>query len=176
MEIIERARLFATAAHGAVDQRRKYTDEPYINHPAQVVTILRTMTHNSPTPEMFAAAWLHDVVEDTEVTHTTILEEFGPTVSNLVRGLTDVSTLLDGNRVERKEIDRQHTAKQSPECHTVKLADLISNSSSILLHDPEFARVYLREKQLLLEVLRDGDPALWEHADSIVRSSLRAFA
>lgn len=71
--IEEKARVFATAAHGAVGQVRKYTGEPYINHPAEVVQIVRSVQH---TPDMIAAAWLHDVVEDTAVTLEDIEQHF----------------------------------------------------------------------------------------------------
>lgn len=161
--IVEKARLFATAAHHAVGQVRKYTGEPYINHPAEVVLILERA--GVIQPEMLAAAWLHDVVEDTGVTIEVIRAEFGQCVATLVEGLTDVSKPEDGNRKKRKAIDRAHTAKQSPACKTIKLADLISNTQSIVKRDPEFAKVYLAEKRLLLdEALRHGDTFLWRQA------------
>ena len=43
---------------------------------------------------------------------------------------------------------------------TIKCADLISNTSSIVQHDPKFAALYLAEKRELLEVLREADPLL----------------
>lgn len=161
MTLEERARIFATAAHYGAGQLRKYTGAPYISHPAEVAAIVRTVTH---TPEMIAAAWLHDVVEDTGVPLSLIAHEFGPCVATLVEGLTDVSRPEDGNRAARKALDRAHTAAQNPACKTIKLADLISNTRSIVAFDPEFAKVYLAEKRLLLEVLRDGDPVLWAKA------------
>lgn len=57
-------------------------------------------------------------------------------------------------------------------CKTIKLADIISNSKSILEHDWEFARVYLKEKMALLRVLEDGDVRLWEEAYEIVQNGL----
>ncbi|VDZ55823.1 bifunctional (p)ppGpp synthetase II/ guanosine-3',5'-bis pyrophosphate 3'-pyrophosphohydrolase [Serratia odorifera] len=60
--LVERARRYATKAHAAIDQRRKYTNAPYIVHPQAVVEIVRSVPH---TDEMLAAAWLHDTVEDT---------------------------------------------------------------------------------------------------------------
>ena len=101
--------------------------------------------------EMRAAALLHDVVEDTQVSIELIKREFGKCVATLVEGLTDVSKAEDGNRAKRKEIDRQHIAKQSAACKTIKLTDLISNSRSILQHDKDFAKVYLKEKKALLD-------------------------
>jgi (p)ppGpp synthase/HD superfamily hydrolase len=165
MTIVERARLFATAAHAAVKQVRKYTFEPYIVHPAEVASIVATVPH---TDEMLAAAWLHDTVEDTGVTIVDIQAEFGNEVAELVGWLTDVSTPEQGNRAVRKAIDREHTAMAPAAAATVKLADLIANSRSIIAHDPAFARVYLEEKRMLLEVLSRGDATLMAEARRIV--------
>ena len=157
MTIVERARVFATAAHAAVAQLRKYTNEPYIVHPAEVVSIVRSVPH---TDEMLAAAWLHDTVEDTGVTLETIRAEFGDKVAELVGWLTDVSRPDHGNRAARKAVDRAHSAAAPAAAQTVKLADLISNTRSILEHDQKFAKTYLEEKRLLLEVMTKGDATL----------------
>ncbi len=159
--LIERAKAFATAAHATVKQVRKYTGEPYINHPAAVVKIVESVPH---TPEMVAAAWLHDVVEDTGVTLETIKAEFGPTVSDLVFWLTDQSKPGDGNRALRKGIDRNHSASAPPDAQTVKLADLIDNTLTIEALDPDFARVYQHEKRRLLDVMTAGEPSLMARA------------
>ncbi len=161
MTIVEKARIFATAAHSAVAQLRKYTGEPYIVHPAEVVSIVRTVEH---TDEMLAAAWLHDVVEDTGVTIEVIRAEFGDEVAELVGWLTDVSRPEDGPRWFRKKKDREHTAEAPAKAHTIKLADLISNSKSIVEYDPRFAKTYLEEKRLLLEVMTRGDSFLMSEA------------
>jgi (p)ppGpp synthase/HD superfamily hydrolase len=166
MNMVERARVFATAAHAAVKQVRKYTFEPYIVHPTEVAGIVDAL--EGATFEMVAAAWLHDTVEDTGVTIEVIRSEFGNEVAELVGWLTDVSKPEDGNRSVRKAIDREHTARAPAEAQTVKLADLIANSRSILAHDPAFARVYLEEKRMLLEVLIRGDATLMAQARRIV--------
>lgn len=162
MNLVEKARVFALAAHAAVKQVRKYTGEPYINHPAHVVQILQA--HGVHQEEMLAAAWLHDVVEDTGVTIQDIEREFGLCVADMVAGLTDVSRPEHGNRAARKALDREWTASQSKACQTIKLADLISNTTSIRQYDPEFAKVYLVEKRLLLEVIGDAHPTLGNQA------------
>jgi (p)ppGpp synthase/HD superfamily hydrolase len=162
--MVERARVFATAAHAAVGQVRKYTFEPYIVHPAEVASIVGAV--EGATFEMVAAAWLHDVVEDTGVTMETIRAEFGAEVAELVGWLTDVSRPEDGNRAVRKAMDREHTAAAPAAAQTVKLADLIANSRSIMAHDPAFARTYLAEKRLLLEVMTKGDRGLHALASS----------
>lgn len=167
-ELEERARSFATEAHGAIDQRRKYTGEPYIVHPVAVAELVRTVPHSD---EMIAAALLHDVVEDTPVTIAQIRAEFGDAVAELVDWLTDVSRPEDGNRRVRKHLDLLHTAKAPPEAKTIKLADLIDNSRTISAHDPSFWRVYRWEKEALLAVLKEGDPKLWAMAAAAARTS-----
>jgi len=157
MNIVERAKEFAMAAHNSAQQVRKYTNEPYWVHPAEVAAIVATVPH---TDEMLAAAWLHDTVEDTAITNQDIAREFGEEVAKLVGWLTDVSQPGDGNRSHRKQLDREHIANAPAEVHTIKLADLISNTKSIVEHDPEFAKVYLEEKRLLLEVLVKGNLSL----------------
>jgi len=156
-----RAQEYATRCHDAISQKRKYTGEPYINHPAAVVELVRSVPH---TEAMLCAAWLHDTVEDTHATLWGIERMFTPEIASLVEMLTDVSTTADGNRAARKARDRLHTAAALPAAKTIKLADLIDNTRSITAHDPVFAKVYLAEKDLLLEVLREGDTTLWEIA------------
>lgn len=163
-------RGIAELAHNQIEQKRKYTGEPYINHPKAVVEIVRSVEH---TEAMVCAAWLHDVVEDTPITLACLERmlseqctsvEFAKEVVALVEMLTDVSKPEYGNRAVRKEIDRQHTAQASPEAKTIKLADLIDNTQSIVEHDPDFAKVYLQEKRMLLKVLTQGDKLLFRRA------------
>ena len=159
-------------AHSSIGQIRKYTNEPYIVHPREVVEILRTMTATPPSNTMLAAAWLHDVVEDTPFTLADIRMYFNDRVARLVEQLTDISKPRDGNRRTRKAIDRAHTAIASPEAKTIKLADLISNTRSIVEEDLKFAEIYLQEKLLLLDVLKEGDDDLWVYASRIAHHGL----
>jgi len=167
MNIVQKAQVYAMAAHASVQQVRKYTNEPYIVHPAEVASIVASVP--GATEDMVAAAYLHDVVEDTGCTFTDIHMAFGIDIATLVGWLTDVSQPHDGNRAHRKAIDRAHTAQAPAEAQTIKLADLISNSRSIMAHDPTFAEVYLAEKRLLLEVLTKGDRGLHARASEFVR-------
>jgi (p)ppGpp synthase/HD superfamily hydrolase len=165
--VVEQARTFAIAAHSACGQVRKYTGEPYHVHPAEVAWIVEQA---GGTEAQRAAAWLHDVVEDTDVSIELIEQMFGTYVAELVGWLTDVSKPEDGNRAERKAIDREHTAQASLDAKMIKLADLISNTSSIVEHDEKFAKVYLAEKRLLLtEALYDADAQLLAKAWSQVK-------
>lgn len=166
MLITEKARMFADAAHSAIGQVRKYTGLKYITHCEEMVSLLLEVGCRDTS--MLAAALLHDVVEDTQITIEHIREVFGDDIAELVDGLTDVSKPEDGNRAFRKNLDLQHTAKQSARCKTIKLADLISNSRSIIEHDPKFAKVYLPEKMALMEVLHGGNTILYAKAKELL--------
>ena len=168
-DIVARADAFAARAHSAINHKRKYTGDDYIVHPREVAAIVATVPH---TDEMLAAALLHDTVEDTGVGIETIRAEFGAVVAGLVADLTDVSTPGGGNRAIRKGIDLAHTAGASPSAKTIKLADLLSNTASIVAHDPGFARVYLKEKAAMLEVMTDGDATLLARAKATLAAGL----
>jgi GTP diphosphokinase / guanosine-3',5'-bis(diphosphate) 3'-diphosphatase len=71
-----------------------------------------------------------------------------------------LSDLETGNRAARKTASRERLALAEGWVQTIKVADLISNTGSIVIHDPDFARVYLREKRLLIDVMVDADRRL----------------
>jgi hypothetical protein len=169
-DLIARARQFATEAHERIDQRRKYTQQPYQVHLKSVAQLVAGVSEDA---EMIAAAWLHDTVEDTPATFGDLERELGSGVAQLVADLTDVSKPSDGNRSARKAIDRNHTAQASPRAKTIKLADLIDNCRDICRHDPSFARTYLAEAAALLEVLAEGDAALYQLAQRSVADCAR---
>lgn len=165
-EFVYKAYEFAKNAHEG--QTRKYTNEPYIHHPVEVMSIVSTVDH---TQEMLAAALLHDVVEDCGVQLQEIFDNFSPDVCYMVNDLSDVSLPEDGNRALRKAKDREWIKGAKARSKTIKLADLISNSRSIVKHDKDFARVYIKEKELLLEVLTEGDATLYAIAKQIVEDA-----
>ena len=161
--IVQRAREFAVQAHTRIVHLRKYTKAPYATHLENVAALVATVTGD---PETLAAAWLHDVVEDTPVTIEDVEREFGRSIAGLVASLTDVSGPADGSRAARKRKDRDHLAQASPAAKTIKLADLIDNSRDICRNDERFALVYLQEMRDLLDVLQEGDPLLYQQAQT----------
>lgn len=160
------ARAFALAAHQAVGQKRKYTGDPYFMHPERVAQIVAET--GTATNAMVCAAFLHDVLEDTQVREADIDEVFGPLVSKLVVELTNTTPKSAGNRAKRFQIEKARIALISPEAKTIKLADLIDNGGSIITADPSFAKVYMAEKRELLDVLANGDDHLWLRAKVMV--------
>jgi (p)ppGpp synthase/HD superfamily hydrolase len=150
------AMIFAREIHR--DQQRKYSGNPYADHLAEVAGIVATVNSE---PHVIATAWLHDAMEDQGIQEQEIRTRFGDLVCY---GVLMLSDLEPGNRAERKAASRARLAQAEPWVQTVKVADLISNTSSIVLHDPGFAKLYLEEKRLLLEVLTQADPQLLDIA------------
>ena len=84
MELVSEAVAFAVKAHDGM--RRKKSDIPYILHPIEAAVIVGTMTSDQ---NMIAAAALHDVVEDAEVSIEEIEAKFGKRVRELVESETE---------------------------------------------------------------------------------------
>jgi guanosine-3',5'-bis(diphosphate) 3'-pyrophosphohydrolase len=159
------AMYFAERAHRG--QVRKYTGDPYISHPLYVATIVASVPNISM--EAVVAAILHDCDEDTSFKLDAIRRVFGKKVATLVNEVTERSVAEDGNRATRKAIDLAHYAKASPDGQTIKVADLIANSESIILEDPGFSEEYIPEKRKLLRALKKADKGLRERAWGLIR-------
>lgn len=150
--LVYEAMQFARHAHKG--QKRKYTEEPYSGHLAEVAGIVASVTDR---PEALATAWLHDVVEDQDIDLRLIAQRFGATVAEGVEALSDVEK---GNRQEREALSRERLHMAAPWIQTIKVADIISNTSSIAHHDPGYAPKYLAEKREMLAVLDQADKRL----------------
>lgn len=174
MSLAFRAMQFARRAHA--NQVRKYTGNPYTDHLAEVAGIVASVAidrYSVLAEKMIAVAWLHDCVEDQGVNLDDLEAAFGTTVAIGVSGLTDVEK---GNRAQRKAAARERLALCQSWIQTIKVADLISNTASIVKHDPQFAAVYLKEKRLLLDVLTRADPGLLSIARQQVADGLTHIA
>jgi len=161
--IVVKAEQLARTAHQG--QYRKYTNEPYIVHPEAVARIVSSVTDDHST---LAAAWLHDVVEDTSVTIDMVEAGFGPEIARIVSDVTNVTKKSDGNRQYRKGVEKQHLAGACAKAKTVKLADILHNVPDIIANDPGFARTYVAEKQAVLEVLVGGNEQLYAAAKRLI--------
>lgn len=173
INLVDRAAQFAIQAHDGIGQIRKFTKKPYWIHPKAVAKIVGQVTDDQ---EMIAAAWLHDTVEDTLVTIEDIQKEFGERVAQLVENLTDVAKPEHGNRRTRIEINQLHTEKAVPEAKTIKLADIIHNSYGIIKYESNFAKVWIREIRDEIQVLKEGDPILYQILTKIINSYYRNYS
>jgi (p)ppGpp synthase/HD superfamily hydrolase len=140
---IETAEDFANEAHAG--QVRKYTGEPYFNHVYKVAQDVLAWCEDE---NIYMAALLHDVVEDTEVTGEDIFNLFGEEIAELVYELTDHFTKENYphlNRAERKKLEADRMSKIPQDAKLIKYCDIADNAYSILEHDLGFAPVFLRE-------------------------------
>ena len=135
---------------------RKYTNEPYWGHLAEVAGIV-AMTQQA-TPLQLQVAWLHDTIEDTETTFGELVDTFGFPVAQGVSWLTDSE---QGLRKDRKAMACKRLSVAPCWVQTIKYADGLSNLRSIMQHDKKFAKVYVREWKDLLNVMNKGDAYLY---------------
>lgn len=154
------AAKFAARAHAG--QLRKWTGAPYITHPARVAG--RAILSPDADEAMVCAAWLHDTMEDCDVSAVVLEEFFGARVSSLVCWLTNAShgSKLPLPRAERKKLDREKLSGAPIEAKQIKLLDRIDNLRELpcTADAMGFAQLYAEESRLLVPVIADGSPEL----------------
>ncbi len=172
--LITKAINYATTAHEG--QVRKYTHLPYITHCLEVADCVNMLMSSSLVGkrDTIVAALLHDTVEDTTTTLEDIHNLFGPYIHKLVYYVTDISTLKDGNRAVRKKIDAEHYAQGDYYSQFIKMADLISNTQSIVAFDPGFAKIYLSEKEYILSLFDKGSQ-IYPYAERTLKAAQKAL-
>ena len=143
VEFVRKAYDVAAEAHAS--QRRK-SGEPYIIHPLGVATILSQLQLDELT---LAAAFLHDVVEDTVMTDEEIKQEFGAEVALLVDGVTKLGQLsYDADKVEvQAENLRKMFLAMAKDIRVIliKLADRLHNMRTLKYMTPEKQKEKARE-------------------------------
>jgi GTP pyrophosphokinase len=124
LKLIEDAFYFAQEAHG---EQKRESGEPFVSHPLGVAEVLAKLKMDEIT---IAAALLHDVVEDTEVTLEEIKQRFGPEVALLVDGVTKLSRLpFQSKQEQHAESLRKMFLAMAKDIRVIiiKLADRLHN-------------------------------------------------
>ncbi len=123
---------FAAKKHST--QKRKGADEqPYINHPLEVLNLLINVGKIEDYNVLIAAV-LHDTIEDTETTKEEITELFGADVCEMVLEVTDDKSLP---KAERKQKQIEHAPHLSRGARYIKLGDKISNIRDVSQNPPD---------------------------------------
>ncbi len=131
---LKRAYEFAEAAHQG---QKRSSGEDYFVHPCAVVDILADYGFDSSS---LVAAFLHDVVEDTDVTPEQIADEFGVEIRELVEGVTKLDQLQFHNKEEAQaENFRKFFIAVAKDLRVIiiKLADRLHNMRSLAYCAPE---------------------------------------
>ena len=156
-ELLDRAIIFAVKAHHNTERRGK--GFPYIVHPLEAMEIVATIT---PDQELLAAAALHDVIEDTEVTVDELREMFGERIAHLVYAESDQidGVLFDGQNEEetwhaRKQAAIDRLAAAPHDAKVVAMGDKLSNMRAI-------ARDYKEKGDALWSIFHVKDKASHE--------------
>src|SRR5437763_17029312 len=122
LRLISEAADFAARRHSG-KARKGRANEPYINHLAEVATLLAAATDGADA-ELVAAGWLHDTIEDTETTREELAAKFSERVASLVVEVTDDMNLPKAPRRQKQIEDAPH---KSPGAKLIKIADKIRN-------------------------------------------------
>ena len=181
LPVFERAAVFAALAHAGT--HRKGGRIPYLTHPMEAAGIVAEMTEDE---ELVAAAVLHDVLEDTEVTYEELKGYFGERVADYVQGETEdkrrelpPESTWQLRKQETIDFLRDRADKSA---RMLALADKLSNLRSIArdqeaLGDRLWERFHQKDKGMHGWMYRQVAEALtelreyraWKEYDALVR-------
>lgn len=129
--VVDEAIVFATRAHRGMV--RKGTSTPYILHPLEAASIVATMTDNK---DIIAAAVLHDVVEDTDITLEQLEKKFGH-IADLVaeesENKREQQPAEETWKIRKQETIEHFKMKASKEAKMIALGDKLSNIRAIYM-------------------------------------------
>jgi (p)ppGpp synthase/HD superfamily hydrolase len=124
----DEALAFAAQAHGVVKQELKGTDFPYIADPIRVAEILDRFECNE---EVVVAGFLHDTIEDANVTADEISAAFGPRIATIVTAVTEADKSLPWKERKQRALD-QLEQEADRDVLALVAADKLDNVRSIV--------------------------------------------
>ncbi|MGD8312895.1 MAG: GTP diphosphokinase [Gammaproteobacteria bacterium] len=145
-QVLARAAAWAVKAHG---EQRRASGDPYASHVLAVAEILNDLHLDHET---LAAAMLHDVVEDTDVTLADIEKEFGPAIARLVDGVTKMGHIAEFHELSAQEHAQAESLRklllamaEDVRVVLIKLADRLHNMRTLQHLDADRQRRIARE-------------------------------
>lgn len=155
---IEKVKAYAKEKYAGLIYDEQDFYKRHIKH------VVQTLQRFNPTDAEIAAAYLHDVIEDTDATYEEIVLLFGEEVADIVSRLTDKP---GKNRLER-HLNTYYILRRNPSAVKVKLADRISNMERSIGNT--YAKVYMKEYTAFKFALYDGNNLdMWNELDGIAK-------
>ena len=140
--------------------KNQYGSQPYSTHILEVVNLLRKWRYPENT---IVAGALHDIVEDTEVDITEIMEIFGGSIAEMVWACTGIGD----NRKERNNNIKEKLI-WCPDAIPIKLADRIANVRNCILNNDSRLSMYMDEMDDFMELKKYRKSPLWDELDKLV--------
>lgn len=170
MEFLERilpAIRFAARKHGV----QRYGPDPYIVHLSYVAEVLDRFGHGPEREgvELTVAAFLHDVLEDTDATRAEITSRFGQQVCFLVDAVTDIS-IQGATRGDRKTAACERIRHAGRLAVILKVADRIANVEACRAYRNDGKNEMYKSEHLpfCAALYRVGEcEAMWRHLDGL---------
>ncbi|MGH1340462.1 MAG: HD domain-containing protein [Nannocystales bacterium] len=157
------ARTFAAAAHGG----QTYGAQPYVVHLDAVAALV------PDEPEIRAVAYLHDVLEDTDVQHSTLVQRFGHSVAQAVALVTDPPGATRNVRKAELHVRLSGLGIDEPTSALalhVKVADRLANVRSCTASGDARLAMYRREHEAFRPAAYRAGlcDALWHELDALL--------
>jgi len=164
-EFLKNAEQLARRAH---EGQKQVSGKPYFEHPKEVVNILKQWNQDD---EVIAAGYLHDVVEDCEISLKEIEKEFGRRVAHLIDGMSWIRNKESG----KKEWDSTYKnfvkwSKREPSLVLIKTADMLSNIPNLHVvshRDWVINKSYPRDMTFYIPLIKEV--GLVKEADKIIK-------
>jgi (p)ppGpp synthase/HD superfamily hydrolase len=174
--LIQQARDLATERHAHLHMWNA-ARSPVIIHIAEVARYVDT---HGGTEEMIAAAWLHDIVEDTDITLEYLERQFGSAISSLVDGLTDPPHFAALPLDQRKQMQADRLRSKSNEIKIIKICDQLSNVLRVTNDPPtDWSETtqfqYVQGARTVVDTCRGLNKALDQKFDEAYKTACKRY-
>jgi len=166
LDVLSRAYRLSAQAHQG---QKRLSGDDFVSHSVAVATILAEQQMDTTT---IAAALLHDVVEDSNVTLEMLRRDFGNEVADLVDGLTKISTLTFRSTAEEQAENYRKllmSVARDARVIIIKLADRLHNMRTLDPLPPE------KRKRIALETRELYAPLAHRFGMAGVKAELKTW-
>ena len=145
---IKEAYDFATKVH--YNQKRR-DNTPYISHPIRVAENVRKYINSNNKDNLIICAYLHDTLEDGDITYNDIVDRFGIKIANIVLELTNDNVIK--NELGKTRYLQLKMNNMSNDALCVKLCDRLDNIKDLVNADKTFQYKYLIETKSIIDYI-----------------------